>query len=294
MFSKLIKIILMVGGVLGSMLFYDSINAEAASKTETVRYQTKYRNKQYNKQAVVYLPTGYTEDKKYNVLYLMHGSTEGSRDFYEDGRFKRLFDRLERNGRLKDTIVVLPTYYPNRSFVDSDYSRDNRLNYAFARNELVNDLVPAVERRYSTYANGTSKEQLRASRDHRAFGGFSMGGVTTWYTFEQQLPYFKTYLPMAGDIWSMEDETTSADDSDAARRFTRVVRNNSGLSFKILAGVGENDGTSASMTPQINALRQTSAFDRQNLKYYQAPDGTHTPQTIAQIVDHFANQIFDN
>ncbi len=293
MFAKVLKMLLTIGGALGLMILINSNHAEAASRTEIIRYQTEYQGRQYNKQALVFLPTGYDSSKKYNVVYLLHGSTESSQDFFRDGRFKRLLDRLNQNGRLKDTIVVFPTYYPNRSFVSSNYYRDNRLNRAFAQNELVNDLVPAVEGHYSTYANGTSKAQLRDSRDHRAFGGFSMGSITTWYVFEYQLPYFSSFLPMAGDSWTISDDGGSTASTRTARRLAKTVQNNPNSPFKILAGVGADDGTSGSMTPQINAMRRLPEFNQQNLKYYQAPNGTHSPQTISQIFNHYANQIFN-
>lgn len=291
--ARLLRILMIVSGVVALMIMANSRSAAAASRTETIHYQTTYRGRQYNKQALVYLPSNYTKNRKYNVVYLLHGSTESSRDFYRDGHFKSLLDRLNQNGRLQDTIVVFPTYYPNRSFVTSDYYRDNRLNRAFAENELVNDLVPAIEGHYSTYAAGTSKGQLRAARNHRAFGGFSMGSITTWYVFEYQLPYFGTYLPMAGDSWTITDDGGANASTRTARRLAQTVQQNPNLAFKILSGVGADDGTSGSMSPQINAMRRLPEFNRQNLRYYQAPRGTHSPQTIARIFDHYADQIFN-
>lgn len=293
MFAKVLKILFTIGGALGLMILINSNRAEAALRTEIIRYQTEFQGRQYNKQALVYLPTDYDSNKKYNVVYLLHGSTESSQDFFRDGRFKHLLDRLNQNGRLKDTIAVFPTYYPNRSFVTSNYYRDNRLNRAFAQNELVNDLVPAVEGYYSTYANGTSKAQLRNSRAHRAFGGFSMGSITTWYVFEYQLPYFSSFLPMAGDSWTINDDGGSTASTRTAQRLAKTVQDNPNSSFKILAGVGADDGTSGSMTPQINAMRRLPEFNKHNLKYYQAPSGIHSPRTIAQIFNHYANQIFN-
>lgn len=46
----------------------------------------------------------------------------------------------------------------------------------------------AVEGEYRTFAQGTSKEETAASRGHRRFGGFSMGSVTTWHTFQYCQP----------------------------------------------------------------------------------------------------------
>lgn len=61
--------------------------------------------------------------------------------------------------------------------------------------------MPAVETRYSTYADGDmSPEGLVRSRDHRAFAGFSMGGVNTWHAFQYCLPYFRWFNPMSGGV----------------------------------------------------------------------------------------------
>ena len=59
--------------------------------------------------------------------------------------------------------------------------------------ELVNDLIPAVEGRYHTYAETTDREGIEVSRSHRAIGGFSMGAVTTWYAFDETLNAFRYF-----------------------------------------------------------------------------------------------------
>ena len=41
--------------------------------------------------------------------------------------------------------------------------------------ELAEDLIPAVETAYKTYAETVDPAGLKASRLHRGFGGFSMG-----------------------------------------------------------------------------------------------------------------------
>lgn len=292
MVARLLKILLAVGGAVLLMMFHGLLTVKAASRVETVKYQTDYHGRQYRKQALVYLPTGYSAKKRYNVVYLLHGSTETSRDFFRDGHFQRLLDQLNQNGRLKDTIAVFSTYYPSRNYVTDNYYRDNRLNKAFAQNELVNDLVPAVEGHFHTYAQGTSKSALRASRRHRAFGGFSMGSITTWYVFEYQLPYFQTFLPMAGDSWTITDDGGATASGQTARRLAATVQQTQ-LPFQILAGVGGNDGTSGSMTPQIHAMWRLAEFNKNNLRYYRAPGGTHSPQTIARIFDHYADEVFD-
>ena len=87
------------------------------------------------------------------------------------------------DGKIEPMIVVCPTYNNESEEDSADYSLALQLTENY-HNELVNDLIPAVEGTYSTYAEETSPEGLRASRDHWAFCGFSMGSVATWRTFE--------------------------------------------------------------------------------------------------------------
>lgn len=277
--------------MLATALHYRPVMA-SSSQTETISYHTTYQGNSYQKKALVYLPAGYSKNKKYNTIYLLHGSTETARDFYRDGNWQAVLDRLMAKGDLKPSIVIFPTYYPSRKFVTSNYYRDNRLNRAFAKTELMNDLVPAVESHYSTYANGTSQQDLQASRAHRTFGGFSMGAITTWYVFQYQLSYFSSFIPVAGDSWTVADDGGSSASSTTAQRLASVVKQNSGDSFRILAGVGRNDGTAGSMSPQINAMWKEPEFNHTNLKYYQVPGGTHSPETVAKAFQHFAGNIF--
>ena len=293
MIKKALKLLLVIGGILYVVAITVRNTYASSSRVETVNYQTHYRGKDYRKSALVYLPPNYSSSHRYNVIYLVHGSTETPRDFFRDGNFQRSLDQLISSGKLKPSIVVFPTYYPNRSFVTSDYYRDNRLNRAFAQNELVQDLVPAVEGRYHTYANGTSTQALQASRNHRAFGGFSLGAITTWYALQYQLPYFRTFIPVAGDSWTVQDDGGSTAPTRTARRLAQTVQDHSQLDFKILAGVGRNDGTSGSMEPQIQAMHCLPEFNNRNLQYYQVPGGTHSPQTTRRAFSHYASQIFN-
>ena len=55
---------------------YQQKRADEAGVIEHIRYPSKdyfLAGKEIKKEANVYLPYGYSRDKKYNVLYLMHG-----------------------------------------------------------------------------------------------------------------------------------------------------------------------------------------------------------------------------
>ena len=134
-------------------------------------------------------------------MYLSHGgwsnetTVMGTPDSPHE--FKHIMDHAIQDGKIRPLIIVLPTYNNTSPSDSGDYSLALRLTNNF-HNELVNDLVPAVESKYSTYAESTNLEGLAASRDHRGFGGFSMGSMNTWHTFEHALDYFRYFAPASG------------------------------------------------------------------------------------------------
>lgn len=182
---------------------------------EAFTYQEK--STVLNKTAYVYLPAGYDESKQYNVFYLMHGgwSNETTQLGTPDtpSEMKHILDHAIQDGKIKPLIVVCPTYN-NLSGEDSgNYSLAIQLTDLYHQ-ELVNDLIPAVESKYSSYAEDVTMEGLRNSRDHRGFGGFSMGSVATWRTFQYCLDYFRYFMPMSGNAGNgdLQDAVVEASD----------------------------------------------------------------------------------
>ena len=152
----------------------------------------------------MYLPYGYSEDRQYNVYYWMHGGwgdeTTQLGSEASPNTFKNVVDHLIEEGRIEPLIIVCPTYNNETERDSWDYTLAYYTLTVNYHNELVNDLIPAVEGSYSTYAASTSQEDIVASRDHRAFAGFSMGSVCTLYTLENCLEQFRYFQPMSGSI----------------------------------------------------------------------------------------------
>lgn len=148
------------------------------------------------KGAWVYLPYSYDASKKYNILYLLHGGGVN-----EDWWFKMfpdtvtILDNMIAKGICEPCIIVTPTYYrgeeidKNSEFITEHFYR-----------ELRADLIPAVERKYSTYASGdVTEENLIKTRNHRAFSGLSLGSMTTYRAaFYHNFDLFSWYGPFSG------------------------------------------------------------------------------------------------
>lgn len=172
-------------------LEYDTYESMTYDQKDTVLH----------KRAIVYLPYGYSEDTEYNVFYLMHGGWSDETTYLgtpdHPNAFKNVLDNAMADGKILPMIVVCPTYNNESNTDSSRYSLALQLTDNY-HNELINDLIPAVEGTYSTHADSTTPEGISASRDHRAFCGFSMGSVATWHTFQYCLDYFRYFLPSSG------------------------------------------------------------------------------------------------
>ena len=216
---------------------------------ESFSYEQK--SNKITKEAWVYLPYGYTDEEEYNVFYLSHGgwSNETTLMGTDDNpkSFKNVIDNAIQDGNIKPLIIVLPTYNNTSENDSSDYSLAIQLTNQF-HNELVNDLIPVVESKYSTYAKDTTPQGLKESRDHRAFGGFSMGSVNTWNTFRYCLDYFRYFMPMSGSYTT--DGEYMAD----------LVRQQgySSQDFFIFAASGTDDFAYSAFKAQIMAMANNS------------------------------------
>lgn len=152
--------------------------------------QVTYESRDYTgddtaitKPAFVYLPYGYDEsdtDTRYDILYLMYGWTMTADDFLGEGRSNlvNILDNTIASGDIPPVIVVSTTF--DAEDQPQSFSRSVEELSVF-HNDLRENLMPYIENRFHTYAEDVTEEGFEASREHWAFGGFSLGAVTTWY-----------------------------------------------------------------------------------------------------------------
>jgi endo-1,4-beta-xylanase len=264
-----------------------------------VDYVTKTydeKNETLEKYALVYLPYGYDESKKYPVFYMLHGGG-GVMEFYfhTDGsstQFKNFLDNMIANGDIEPLIVVAPTYYPLRPCDRSIQATAEYIKNFY--NEIANDLIPAVEGRFSTYAKTTDKEGLKASRDYRAFGGFSMGALATWYSFIYCLDEFRYFMPMSGDCWVMGEKGGRVYPKETAEYLENaVLQSGHGADdFFIYALTGEKDIAFEPMDNQIKAMKIhaplfkfiTDENPAGNTCFRVHPEGVHNHDYVEQYI----------
>ena len=258
-----------------------------------------------HKYALVYVPYGYDDEpqRRYNILYLMHGGG-GSPDAWLDScPFKNMLDRSFASGRAEPFIVVLPTFYafgpkPRTGRVDQEFEHASVLTF---QKELEEQLIPAVEGKYRGFAESTDPEALKSARAHRGFGGFSMGSVNTWYAFFLHTDLFSVFVPLSGDCWALGIMSGGRQPAETAVALRdAAVANGFGVDdFSIFAATGTGDIAYPNLTPQIEAMKALSGFfvfsedfSEGNLHYLLAEGMIHEYPAVCQYVYNYLPYLF--
>lgn len=252
----------------------------------------KSESKYFSKEALVYVPYGYNQRNsltKYNVLYLMHGGSDSPSWFFEgpgkDSACKDIVDHLIDDGKIKPLIICAVSYYTN-------YSDDATTNCANFYLELTKNIMPVFEKQY----------HINTSREHRAFGGFSMGAMTTWSVFENNLNLFAYFLPISGDSWALGMQQGGRNPDATAKYLAEKVSSQgySASDFKIYSGCGTNDIAEPNLTPQINAMKKNTGtflycenFADGNLYQCIIQDGGHDRNTVLNVLYNGLPKMFN-
>jgi len=136
-------------------------------KTETVEYDSKTVGAK--RPLVIYTPPGYSKEKKYPALYLLHGSGDDETGWQKKGSADVILDNLYADKKLEPMIVVMPNGFARKPSTESPpadkaAAKDRGRNNAF-EDDLLHDIIPFVDAHYPTLADP----------EHRAVAGLSMG-----------------------------------------------------------------------------------------------------------------------
>ncbi len=138
----------------------------ATGKLDTIKYQSKTVGT--IRKALVYTPPGFNKKTKYPVLYLLHGIGGDEKEWLNGGKPQVILDNLYAEGKIQPMIVVMPNGRAMKDdrAVGNIMAPDKVQAFATFEKDLLNDLIPFVEKTYPTLTD----------RENRAIAGLSMGG----------------------------------------------------------------------------------------------------------------------
>ncbi|MGA0557709.1 esterase [Larkinella sp. VNQ87] len=222
----------------------------------------------------VYTPPGYEKgNTKYPVFYLLHGGGDDDSGWPTVGRAGFILDNLIAAGQAKPMIVVMPNgsmpLPPSSGMPNQAAMQQMRALFA---QELLNDVMPQVEKQYRTLTN----------RENRAIAGLSMGGFQT-LDLTLSRPELFNYVGVfsSGFFGATIDE--------AETKYASVLNDASFNKNKKLfwIEIGKDDFV-------MDANKKTLALlDKHGIKYqYKETDGGHTWTNWRQYLHEYAPLLF--
>ncbi|MDO5155008.1 MAG: alpha/beta hydrolase-fold protein [Eubacteriales bacterium] len=157
------------------MQIENPLSSEYLKKSDDVTYGELVKTSYYSttcekdRNVIVLLPAGYSEEKKYPVCYVLHGIFGDENSMIGDGESgtRIVIGNMMHKKQAEEMILVFPYMYASKTKdVCTAIDLENTLVYDNFVNDLVTDLMPFMEENYA----------VAAGRENTAVIGFSMGG----------------------------------------------------------------------------------------------------------------------
>ena len=123
---------------------FDQVRHVPHGKVTTETYQSKSLG--FERRLTVYTPPGYSKEKKYPVLYLLHGAGDDETGWIQKGAANVILDNLYADGKAEPMIVVMPNGFASprgKPAAKPKASPEGRENPAVGfEQDLLNDIIP--------------------------------------------------------------------------------------------------------------------------------------------------------
>jgi len=168
-----------------------SITLSTQAQVGTIRESLKLKSAILGKEVEysLYLPPDYDQsNRKYPVLYLLHGYTDDEVGWTQFGEVKAIADRQIQSMEMTSMVIAMPdggvSWYIN--------SADGKVKY---EDFFIKEFMPHIE--------GTLR--IRAEKQFRAIAGLSMGGHGTMIMAIKYPQLFAAAVPLSAAIFTRQE-----------------------------------------------------------------------------------------
>jgi enterochelin esterase-like enzyme len=257
----------------------------AFNAQENITYGTLQRityyssNTKTDRPMNILLPPNYDpENKKYPVLYLLHGILSDQNSLIKPKySTPNIAGYLMHEGLAKEMIIVFPyTYAPKDGIeVEPGFTEEHYAGYNNFINELLDVIMPYMNENYP----------ILTGRDNTAIAGFSMGGRNSLYigyTKPELFGYIGAFspapgvLPEEGKKGLLTEETFRIED----KQYTPYVT---------LVCTGTEDDVVAEYPSIYHGVLTNN---EQPHLWYEVPTGGHDGITVSSGVYNFMQTLF--
>ena len=216
----------------------------------------------------VYVPAEYEKNsnKKYPVLYLLHGWGEDENGWSVQGHLANIMDGLIESGKAVPMIIVMPSG-------DIKTNSDVREASGDVTKIYINDLIPFIDKTFRTLAD----------REHRAMSGLSRGGFQTCNTVFNNMDKFAWMGAFSGFFGFRGNTTVETafngifKDADAFNKQMKLLY--------ISIGTEEKMGAK-------EATEKLVKYGIKNVIYFESQGTAHEWLTWRRSLNDFAPRLF--
>lgn len=168
---------------------------------EEITYYSDYLGT--NRKANVYFPCGYSQDIKYNVVYLLHGMG-GDYNSYNELNVLQKAQNIIESYNLEPMILVSMTVFCDTEGKSEDDYTFTQLaqKYDNCIYDIVESLIPYIDSHYQT----------NKGREHTGICGYSLGGreaLYLAYSHPECFGYVGAFSPVSGVVETGSNNFTS-------------------------------------------------------------------------------------
>ena len=254
---------------------------EYTKRNTDVRYSDVIKTTYYSttcekdKPVNIVLPEGYSEDKKYPILYLLHGIFGTQNDMNNNSI---TIQNMMTKGIAKDMIVVYPYMYASKTQDKcTAIDKENVAAYDNFINDLVTDLMPFIKDNYS----------IAEGKENTAIAGFSMGGRESLAIGLQRpdlFGYVGAIAPAPGLVpgkdWAMEHEGQFTEEE--------LVFNDE-KPILLMVCCGDKDGTVGQFPKSYHDIFEKNGVEH---VWWEIPGSDHSDPAISSGIYNFCRYIF--
>lgn len=230
----------------------------------------------------VLVPAGYDANKKYPVLYLLHGIFGNEYSFTNDPnmQIETITGNMIASGETEDMIVVFPDMFAKtRADHEPGFNFESYFAYDNFINDLVNDLIPFMEANYS----------VMTDREHRAIAGFSMGGRESLFimvTRPDLFAYCTAFAPAPG---LTPGKDFGGEHPGQLQEAELRIKDMQYMPKILMVDCGNHD----SVVGKFPLSYHNIMLDNQvNHIWYEVPDADHDSKTIQSGYYNFLRYVF--
>ncbi len=244
----------------GMTMEQDGVNY---GKLEKVSYYSETCKRERN--VNVLLPAGYNPLQKYPVMYVLHGywGTEDSMSGDQSFKIQNILGNAIAQGEAEKMILVFPYIFASAER-ETLTGMNDESNAAYDNfiNDLLNDLMPFIEDKYS----------VATGKDNTAITGFSMGGRESLYiglSHPEMFGYVGAMCPAPGVDGLISAENMKFGDEKP---------------YLLMISAGSNDTVVYSVPQSYHDIFVNNGVDH---VWHYVPDGDHGGVTIRPHMYNF-------